>query len=37
MQNADGLDIQIANGSPLKVWLPLEARYQGALLARLTQ
>ncbi|MEJ3959015.1 tRNA 5-hydroxyuridine modification protein YegQ [Brachymonas sp. G13] len=37
MQNADGLDIQVANGSPLKVWLPLEPRYQGALLARLTQ
>ena len=35
MQNADGLDIQVANGSPLKVWLQLDARYQGALLARM--
>ena len=35
MQNADGQNIQIANGSPLKVWLPLEARHAGALLARM--
>ena len=37
MQNADGLDIQVANGSPLKVWLQLDARYQGALLARMVE
>ena len=35
MQNADGLSIQVANGSPLKVWLPLDQRFHGALLARL--
>nr|MBP7302443.1 U32 family peptidase C-terminal domain-containing protein [Brachymonas sp.] len=35
MRNADGQNIQIANGSPLKVWLPLEARHAGALLARM--
>ena len=35
MQNESGQAIEIANGSPLKVWLPLEARYQGALLARM--
>ncbi|MDO5653819.1 MAG: U32 family peptidase C-terminal domain-containing protein, partial [Brachymonas sp.] len=35
MQNAQGQDMQVANGSPLQVWLPLEARYAGALLARM--
>ncbi len=35
MQNAEGQNIQVANGSPLTVWLPLDQRYQGALLARL--
>ena len=35
MQNLDGQDIQVANGSPLQVWLPLDARYAGALLARM--
>ena len=35
MQNLDGQGIQVANGSPLQVWLPLDARYAGALLARM--
>ena len=35
MRNAEGQDIQIANGSPLQVWLPLPAQYAGALLARM--
>ena len=35
MRNADGQDIQIANGNPLQVWLPLPAQYAGALLARM--
>ena len=35
MQNLDRQDIQVANGSPLQVWLPLDARYGGALLARM--
>ena len=35
MQNLDRQDIQVANGSPLQVWLPLDARYAGALLARM--
>ena len=35
MQNLDRQGIQVANGSPLQVWLPLDARYAGALLARM--
>ncbi|MFV0601992.1 MAG: tRNA 5-hydroxyuridine modification protein YegQ [Brachymonas sp.] len=35
MQNVDGEPIQVAPGSPLKVWLPLQERYRGALLARM--
>ncbi len=35
MQNLDRQDIQVANGGPLQVWLPLDARYAGALLARM--
>ena len=35
MRNLDGEAITIAPGSPLQVRIPLEARYQGALLARL--
>ena len=35
MRNAEGQDIQVASGSPLKVWLPLDARHAGALLARM--
>jgi len=36
MRNLDGDSITVAPGSPLKVRIPLEARYQGALLARRT-
>ncbi len=35
MRNADGQSLEVANGSPLQVWLPLDAQYAGALLARL--
>jgi putative protease len=35
MQNLNGESITIAPGSPLQVRIPLEARYAGALLARL--
>ena len=35
MRNLDGDAISVAPGSPLQVRIPLEARYQGALLARL--
>jgi putative protease len=34
MRNLDGEPITVAPGSPLQVRIPLEARYQGALLAR---
>jgi len=37
MRNAAGDSIPVAPGSPLKVWIPLEARYQGALLARILE
>jgi putative protease len=35
MRNLDGEPIAVAPGSPLQVRIPLEARYSGALLARL--
>jgi putative protease len=35
MQNLDGESIMVAPGSPLQVRIPLEARFEGALLARL--
>ncbi len=35
MRNLEGKSIAVAPGSPLQVRIPLEARYQGALLARL--
>jgi putative protease len=35
MRNLDGDAITVAPGSPLQVRIPLEARYAGALLARL--
>ncbi|MDD2547368.1 MAG: U32 family peptidase C-terminal domain-containing protein, partial [Burkholderiaceae bacterium] len=34
MRNAEGVPVQVAQGNPVKVWIPLEARYAGALLAR---
>ena len=35
MQNLDGEAVQVAPGSPMRVWVPLGAPAQGALLARL--
>ena len=35
MKNGDGDAIQVASGSPMRVWIPLEAPANGALLARL--
>jgi U32 family peptidase len=35
MTNLDGLAVQVANGSPMRVWVPLGAPCDGALLARL--
>lgn len=35
MRNLDGEPITAAPGSPLHVRIPLEARYEGALLARM--
>ena len=34
MRNAEGESMEVAPGSPWKVWIPLEPRYAGALLAR---
>jgi U32 family peptidase len=35
MTNLDGIAVQVANGSPMWVWVPLGAPCDGALLARL--
>ena len=35
MKNLDGETITVASGSPMRVWIPLEAPADGALLARL--
>jgi len=35
MKNLDGEEISVASGSPLRVWIPLSAPAEGALLARL--
>ena len=35
MKSLDGEDINVASGSPLRVWIPLEGPLDGALLARL--
>jgi U32 family peptidase len=35
MTNLDGLPVQVAAGSPARVWVPLDAPCDGALLARL--
>ena len=37
MRNVEGLPVQIAQGSPVRVWVPLPARYSGALLARVIE
>jgi len=34
MRNADGQSVLVAAGNPMRVWIPLEERYAGALLAR---
>ena len=35
MKNLDGEEISVASGSPMRVWIPLPAPAEGALLARL--
>ncbi|MCY1381116.1 hypothetical protein D9M69_689910 [compost metagenome] len=35
MQNQDGETITVAQGSPIRVWVPLGAPTEGALIARL--
>ncbi|HEY9096994.1 MAG TPA: U32 family peptidase C-terminal domain-containing protein, partial [Hydrogenophaga sp.] len=35
MKNQDGQAIEVAQGSPVKVWVPLAAPSEGALIARL--
>jgi putative protease len=35
MQGAEGQPLQVAPGSPLRVWVPLGLPAEGALLARL--
>ena len=37
MRNVEGLPVQVAQGSPVRVWIPLPARYSGALLARVIE
>ena len=37
MRNVEGLPVQVAQGSPVRVWIPLPARYSGALLARVVE
>ena len=34
MRNSEGQPVAVAQGNPVKVWIPLEARFAGALLAR---
>jgi putative protease len=34
MRNAHGQPVDVAQGSPVRVWLPLPQRYEGALLAK---
>ena len=37
MRNVEGKPVQVAQGSPVRVWIPLPARYSGALLARVIE
>ena len=37
MRNVEGQPVQVAQGSPVRVWIPLPARYGGALLARVVE
>jgi putative protease len=36
MRNQDGEAITVAQGSPIRVWVPLAAPVEGALIARLS-
>ena len=35
MKNADGQAIEVASGSPLRVWIPMQGPAEGALIARM--
>ena len=37
MRNVEGQPVQVAQGSPVRVWIPLPARFSGALLARVIE
>ena len=37
MRNVEGQPVQVAQGSPVRVWIPLPARLRGALLARVVE
>ena len=37
MRNVEGQPVQVAQGNPVRVWIPLPARYSGALLARVVE
>lgn len=37
MRNSEGQPVEVAQGNPIKVWIPLEARFAGALLARMLE
>jgi len=37
MRNVEGQPVQVAQGSPVRVWIQLPALYAGALLARVVE
>ncbi|MFT4241933.1 MAG: tRNA 5-hydroxyuridine modification protein YegQ [Acidovorax sp.] len=37
MRDAEGQSVAVAQGNPVRVWIPLPARYAGALLARVIE
>jgi len=37
MRDAEGQPVAVAQGNPVRVWIPLPARYAGALLARVVE
>jgi putative protease len=37
MRDVLGQSVQLAQGNPVRVWIPLPARYSGALLARVVE
>ena len=37
MRDALGQSVQVAQGNPVRVWIPLAGRYSGALLARVVE